>query len=160
MLSLWYKVRLPLALLLVALLLGDTLPVYAQSSPAWNLVQLFPGTICASYRNGATPSPTIWILINLSGKWTHPVNFGIRNQPPGATVTRSTFINGNPAPYQPIAPGSGDGSGGARGRVEVTYHQGQTPTHTYSATLWANDGTTERTLPVTLVVQTAKCTGY
>jgi hypothetical protein len=155
------KRKLKLVLVVATLLiLGNLLPARTQAATTWQLVQLFPGSVCGSYRDGSTPSPTVWILLTLSGTWTHPVNFGIRNPPPGTTVGRSTFVNGNPVPYQPIAPGSGDGTGGALGRVELTYHQGTTPPGTYSATLWANDGTTERTLPVTLVVKVEKCSRY
>lgn len=151
-------VKVATVVIAITLLFSVMLPVHAQGS--WNLVQMFPGTVCASYKLGNTPAPTVWILINLSGTWTSPVNFGIRNLPPGATLVRTTFVNGNPAPYQAISPGSGDGSGGARGRVEVTYHQGSTPTGTYQATLWAKDSSTEKTLPVTLVVKNEKCSRY
>jgi len=149
-------------LLAVMLTFGGILPVRAQGGGNWNLVQMFPGTVCGSYRSGSTPTPTIWILISLSGTWTSPVNFGIRNVPPGATLVRTTFVNGNPVSYQPIPPGSGDGSGGARGRLEVTYHLGSTPPGTYQATLWAKDGSSapEKTLPITLVVKNEKCSRY
>jgi hypothetical protein len=155
-------VQWTVAILLAAVILFalTVFPVQVQGDAGWNLVQMFPGTKCMSYHDGGTPNPTAWLLIDLSGTWTHPVNFGIRNTPPGATVGLTTFVNGNPAPYQPIAPGSGDGSGGARGRVEVTVHAGTTAPGTYNATLWANDGSTERTLPVTIVVQNPKCSRY
>jgi len=153
------RFNLTAILLAVMLLFEVNLPVHAQSGN-WNLVQMFPGTVCASYRNGGTPTPTIWILINLSGSWSSAVNFGARDLPPGATLVRTTFVNGNPVPYQPIPAGSGDGSGGALGRLEVTYHQGSTPVGSYSATLWAKDNGTEKTLPVTLVVKNEKCSRY
>lgn len=152
--------RLKLAIIVVALLLGNLVPVQAQTSGSWSLIQLFPGTVCGSYRNGSTSNPTVWILLTLSGTWTRPVNFGLSNAPPGSTIGRTTFVNGNPVPYQPIAPGSGDGSGGALGRVEVTYHLGATPTGTYTASLWASDGVVTKRLPLTLVVKTEKCSGY
>lgn len=154
------KAKVAAVVIAIMLLVGTMLPLHAQGSGNWSLVQMFPGTVCASYKMGNTPTPTVWILINLSGTWTSPVNFGIRNLPPGATLVRTTFVNGNPAPYQAIPPGSGDGSGGARGRVEVTYHQSSTPTGTYQATLWAKDNNTEKTLPVTLVVKNEKCSRY
>jgi len=158
----YVKLKLIVTLLMAMLLIGSIVPVRAQSGGNWNLVQMFPGTICGSYRNGSTPAPTIWILISLSGTWTSPVNYGIRNLPPGSTLVRTTFVNGNPAPYQPVPPGSGDGSGGARGRLEVTYHRGSTPPGTYQALLWAKDGSSapEKTLPVTLVVKNEKCSRY
>jgi hypothetical protein len=152
--------RLTLALIVVALLLGNLVPVHAQTSSSWTLVQVFPRPICGSYRDGSTPNRTVWILLTLSGTWTRPVAFGLKNRPPGSTIVRTTFVNGNPVPYQPIAPGSGDGSGGALGRVEVTYHLGTTPPGTYTATLWASDGVVTQTLPVTLVVKMEKCSSY
>jgi len=161
--SLWTvrgKVKLTAIVLAVTLLFGSILPVYAQGSGNWNLVQMFPGAVCGSYRNGSTPTPTVWILVSLAGSWTSPINFGIRNLPPGATLVRTTFVNGNPAPYQAIPAGSSDGSGGARGRLEITYHQGTTAPGSYAATLWAKDNSNEKTLPVTLVVKDEKCRGY
>jgi len=153
------RVKWMAPLLVVALLLATILPVQAQGSN-WNVVQLFPGAVCGSYRNGSTPTPAVWILIGLSGTWTSPVNFGIKNLPPGATLVRTTFVNGEPAPYQPIAPGSSDGSGGALGRLEITYHQGTTPPGSYAATIWAKDNSTAKTIPVTLVVKNEKCSRY
>ncbi|MEP7292797.1 MAG: DUF5980 family protein [Chloroflexota bacterium] len=136
------------------LLLFSLAPAQGQN---WELVQSFPGTKCMTYRDGGIPQPTLWLLIDLSGSWTSPVEFGIRDLPEGMLVSRSTFVNGNPAPYQPIAPGSGDGALPALGRVELTSQIKSVPTATYTATLWANDGTTERTSPVTIVVQNARC---
>jgi len=155
------KPKFMVMLLTAALLFGSFLPARAQSGGNWNLFQMFPGTVCASYRNGSTPAPTVWILIGLSGTWTSAVNFGVRGLPQGATLVRTTFVNGNPAPYQAIPAGSSDGSDGARGRLEITYHQGATPPGSYTAVLWAKDGSNpEKTLPVSLVVKYEKCSRY
>jgi len=86
----------------------------------------------------------IWI----SGTWTHAINIGIDGLPPGGTFWTS---------YAPIAPGT------STGIYSLAYVAVQlsstTPVGTTTASLWASDGTTKESVPVTIAVQ-ASCKGY
>jgi hypothetical protein len=102
------------------------------------------------YHQSACFSPrvtTSYYGIWIKGTWTRPINIGITNLPSGGSYSTS---------YAPIPPGS------STGEYSLAYVAVQIPTTTqvgtYTASLWASQGKTKQTVPVTLVVKT-KC-GY
>ncbi len=85
----------------------------------------------------------VWI----SGRWSRPINVGASALPAGASFDTS---------YAPIPPGSSTGVYSlAYVHVRMTTNP---PVGTYTASLWATDGTTTRSVPIVLNVKT-RC-GY
>src|SRR5215475_13591521 len=95
-----------------------------------------------------TASRTNYYGIWISGSWTHQITIGADELPPGGDYY--TF-------YAPIAPGSSDGVG-SLAYVAVVLPAGETA-GTYTASMWASDGTTTEAVPITLVVAD-KCGRY
>jgi hypothetical protein len=60
--------------------------------------------------------------------------------------------------YAPIAPGSSDGVG-SLAYVAVVIPVGEA-VGTYTASIWASDGTTKESVPITLVVNATSCAHY
>lgn len=126
--------------LLVAgvLLLGMAANADAQTSPKWQLMD-YHQSACFD-TNVHDTYYGIWI----KGTWKHQINVGITHLPAGGTYTTV---------YAPIPPGSSDGVG-SLAYVHPTI-PASTPVGTYTASLWASDGTTREAVPVTLVVKTS-----
>ncbi len=114
----------------------------ADAGPrTWKLVD-YSQTACFSPHVTSTYYG-IWI----EGRWQHTIDVGAARLPAGGSFSTS---------HAPIAPGSSDGEGSlAYVRVEIP---ASTPLGTYTAKLWASDGTRRQTVPVTLTVKT-RC-GY
>ena len=149
------KGKLRGALLIAVLLAVSVLatPVAARHRPApppppppapanWQLVD-YSQKICFT-----STSTTGWFGIWISGTWTHSVSIGIDGLPAGGSFTTS---------YAPIAPGT------STGVYSLAYVGVQlaskTPVGSTTASLWASDGTTKKSVPVTIVVQ-ASCHSY
>jgi len=111
------------------------------STATWQLVDnhqsaCFSPRVTSSYYG-------IWI----KGRWRHSIDVGAQGLPTGGSYSTS---------YAPIAPGSSTGVYSlAYVRVQLV---AATPVGTYTAALWASDGTSRQTVPITLVVK-ARC-GY
>jgi hypothetical protein len=86
----------------------------------------------------------IWI----NGTWTRTVNVGADHLPAGAGYDTS---------YAPIAPGSSTGIY-SLAYVRVILNT-RPPAGTYTASLWASDGSTRESVPITIVVQDS-CRSY
>jgi hypothetical protein len=84
-----------------------------------------------------TSSYGIWI----KGTWKRAINVGIKNLPSAGSYTTS---------YAPIPPGS---STGVYSLAYVNLTLNNPPNGTYTAKLWAADGTTGQAVPVTVTVQ-------
>jgi hypothetical protein len=132
------KIWLLSVLLAGVLLLGMTANAQAKSSPAWKLMDYHQSS-CFDTNNHDT-FYGIW----LKGTWKHQINVGITHLPAGGTFTTV---------YAPIPPGSSDGVG-SLAYVHPTIPT-NTPVGTYTASLWASDGTTREAVPVILVVKTS-----
>lgn len=138
-------VLLILAGLTLVSLPGSAPALAAQPAAAtWTLVDYQQRTCYVSARGG-TNYYGIWI----SGKWSHKINIGASALPAGAAQWNS---------YAPIPPGSSDGVY-SLAYVAVQLPPG-TPVGTVTSTLWANDGTTTETVPITLVVNASSCRRY
>jgi hypothetical protein len=126
--------------LLVAgvLLLGMTTSVHAQAKATWQLMDYHQSSCFDQHVNDTYYG--IWI----KGKWTHQINIGITRLPAGGSYTTD---------YAPIPPGSSDGVG-SLAYVHAMI-PANTPVGTYTARLWASDGTTREAVPVTLVVKSS-----
>jgi uncharacterized protein DUF5980 len=129
----------------VALAFGAPLAGAAAARPkpqtTWHLVDYgqracFSSRVTDSYFG-------VWI----SGRWTHAINVGAQRLPTGGGYDTS---------YAPIAPGS------STGEYSLAYvHVMLTPTTpigTYTASLWASDGSRSQSVPIILDVR-ARC-GY
>lgn len=125
-------------LLASMLLLGMTATAQAKTSPTWHLMD-YQQSACFD-TNVHDTYYGIWI----KGTWKHQINVGITHLPAGGTYTTD---------YAPIPPGSSDGVG-SLAYVHTTI-PASTPVGTYTASLWASDGTTREAVPVTLVVKTS-----
>jgi hypothetical protein len=114
----------------------------APRSVTWQLVDNHQA-ICFTTRSNIGYFG-IWI----KGKWSRTVNVGISGLPSGGTFTTS---------YAPIASGAGSGQ---RSLAYVAARlPASTPIGSYTASLWASDGRSRQTVPVTLNVKT-KCMAY
>lgn len=123
-------------LIVGVLLLAMTTSVHAQTT--WQLMDYHQSS-CFD-QNVHDTYYGIWI----KGKWTHQINVGITRLPTGGSYTTD---------YAPIPPGSSDGVG-SLAYVHTTI-PANTPLGTYTARLWASDGTTRETVAVTLVVKSS-----
>ena len=145
-----FGVGMALAVFLVALALASQPPSAlaqpsrsAAAAATWTLIDN-DQSIC--FVQGS-PYPNyygIWI----KGTWKRQIRVGVSSLPAGATWSTS---------YSPIPPGSSDGIG-SLAYVAVTLAP-NTPLGSYTASLWAKDGTVTQRVPVDLVVKT-KCSPY
>ena len=140
--------HLVIALAAVALM-GLVVPTVAEAAgapPTWKVVDLHDRRC---YQIGGGSSPGSYAVV-LSGSWTKPITIGIDDLAPGATAT----------PLQsPIPAGSSDGTK-ELAYVQVGVARRQAVPGTYTMSLWASDGSTRRSVPVTLVEQTTRCVSY
>jgi hypothetical protein len=129
----------------VALVLGASVAgpaaAWPKPQPTWHLVDYgqracFSSRVTDSYFG-------VWI----SGRWTHAINVGAQGLPAGGGYDTS---------YAPIAPGS------STGEYSLAYVHVRlsptTPIGTYTASLWASDGSRPQSVPIILDVR-ARC-GY
>jgi hypothetical protein len=112
------------------------------AAPTWQLVD-YQQKACFS-PNVKTSFYGIWI----NGTWKHAINVGIDNVPIASSYTTS---------YTPIPPGSSTGVY-SLAYVNLTLKNTR-KVGTYTASLWASDGTTRESVPVTVIVQ-ASCRHY
>jgi hypothetical protein len=135
-----------LATLLAVSLLGSGQAVAAGAATkaSWQLIDYHQRTCYVSTRGG-TSYYGIWI----SGTWRHRVNVGAQDLPAGGSYYTS---------YAPIPPGSSDGIG-SLAYVAVVLPAGAA-VGTYTSTLWASDGRTRQSVPITEVVQATSCSHY
>jgi hypothetical protein len=132
---------LTLGFLLVIVSTTDT--AIARRPPAWQLVD-WDQSACLSID---TPNPTTYYGIYINGRWNSNINAGLRNPPAGSMQWGS---------YLPVPPGSSTGEYSlAYVALEIAP---DTPVGFYTISLWASDGTTRQSVPVTLEV--AKDCGY
>lgn len=119
----------------------------AQSSATWQLLD-YQQRACVSLGSPYSDLTTyygIWI----KGTWSRQIDVGITALPSGATWRTS---------YAPIPPGSSDGVG-SLAYVAVKLARG-TKVGSYTAQLWADDGTSRQSVPVTIVAATSCRHGY
>ena len=115
----------------------------AARPPARQLVDYQQSTC---YRSGTSFANYYGVWVK--GTWKRALGAGVSGLPAGGTTWTS---------YVPIPPGSSDGVGSlAYVAVQIP---ASTPIGSYTAQLWASDGRTTESVPVTLVVK-AKCTSY
>jgi hypothetical protein len=138
--------RALLALFVVGgLLVGTPLvDAAAQAKPraAWHLVD---------YSQRACFSPRVtdsYYGIWINGRWTHAINVGAQQLPAGGAFDTS---------YAPIAPGSSTGVY-SLAYVHVMLPP-TTPIGSYTASLWASDGSSSEHVPIVLDVR-ASCRSY
>jgi len=112
----------------------------------WSLVDLADHR-CAQLGSGSSPGS---YAVELNGHWNHTVTVGMDALPPGVTAT---------ALQSPIPPGSSDGTQ-ELAYVRIDVARRQAVPGAYSMALWATDGSTRQVVPVTLVIQTTRCTTY
>jgi hypothetical protein len=139
--------RLGFLVLLAALLAPATASARSGASAAqasWQLVDN-PQSVCFRSSGVSTGYYAVWIR----GTWTRPIDIGLDGLPAGAT----TWTN-----YAPIPPGSSSGVY-SLASVAAQLPQG-TPVGTFTARLWASDGRTRQSVPVTLRVVESKCRAY
>jgi hypothetical protein len=133
--------RLLLATAMTTIALAAVAAAPASAAPSWTLVD---------YHQTACFSPHVtssWYGIWISGRWRHSIDVGARRLPAGGGFSAS---------YAPIPPGSSTGEYSlAYVRVDIP---ATTPVGSYTAMLWASDGTRTQRVPVTLNV-TTRC-GY
>jgi hypothetical protein len=116
------------------------------TTSTWTLVDLHDRR-CAHLGGGGTPGS---YAVVVAGQWTRPLTIGMDSLPAGVTAT----------PLQsPIPPGASDGTQ-ELAYVRVGVARRQATPGTYTMWLWVSDGTTRQQVPVTLVLQTTRCTAY
>jgi len=117
----------------------------ARRPPTWQLVD-WSQEACISIGNPGSDRTTYY-GIYIDGHWSQSINAGLRHAPLGSTQWGS---------YLPIRPGSSDGE------YSLAYVALQlapdTPLGLYTINLWAGDGTTRQSVPVSLEV--AEDCGY
>ena len=134
-------VRLMVATALATTPLAVAAAAPASAAPSWTLVD-YHQTVCFSPH--VTSS---WYGIWISGRRRQSIDVGARRLPVGGGFSAS---------YAPIPPGSSTGEYSlAYVRVDIP---ATTPVGSYTAMLWASDGTRTQRVPVTLNV-TTRC-GY
>ena len=133
-----------LATLLGLSLLGSGSAGAAGSAASWKLIDNHQRTCYVSSRGG-TSYYGMWI----SGTWRHRINVGASALPAGGSYYTS---------YAPIPPGSSDGVG-SLAYVALVLPAGAS-VGTYTSSLWASDGRTRQTVPITEVVQATSCSRY
>jgi len=146
------RTALLLATLLAVSLLGSGQAAAASSTrsassaakASWKLIDYQQRTCYVSSRGG-TSYYGIWI----SGSWRHRINVGAQGMPAGGSYYTS---------YAPIPPGSSDGIG-SLAYVALVLPAGAA-VGTYTSSLWASDGKTRQSVPITEVVQATSCSHY
>lgn len=124
--------------------LGSVSGAAQAASPTWQLIDNHQ-RVCYVSTRGGTNYYGIWI----SGRWTHQVNVGANTLPGGASYYTT---------YAPIAAGSSDGIG-SLAYVAVVVPAGAA-VGTFTASLWASDGTTTEAVPISVIVNATSCTHY
>ena len=114
------------------------------AAPAWQLVD-YQQKSCYVSTRGGTSYYGIWI----AGTWTHQIDVGAAALPAGASYYTS---------YAPIPAGTSDGVG-SLAYVDVVLPVGAA-VGTFTASMWASDGTTTETVPITIVVNATSCRHY
>ena len=139
--------RAKLALLIAvggALFGGVSRPAASATGSASRTWQLMDHHLSACFSSDRTD---IFFPIWINGRWTHAVDVGAQGLPPGGSYTTIGA---------PIPPGSSDG-GNSPAYVRI-HLAPNTPLGAYTARLWATDGRSRQTVPVTLFVK-VRC-GY
>lgn len=108
----------------------------STAAASWQLID-YQQSVCYVSTRGGTSYYGIWI----SGSWTHTIDVGASGLPAGGSYYTS---------YAPIPPGSSDGVGSL---AYVAVVLPSTPVAVYPASIWADDGTTRESVPVTIRVQ-------
>ena len=135
----WTAVLLASCLLVAGL---TTSP--AQAAPAWQLIDNHQKSCYVSIRGG-TSYYGIWI----AGAWTHQIDVGASGLPAGGSYYTS---------YAPIPAGTSNGVG-SLAYVDVVMPVGAA-VGTFTASMWATDGTTTQAVPITIVVNATSCRHY
>jgi hypothetical protein len=129
----------------VALLVGtplvDAATARPRPHPTWHLVDYGQSACFSSHVTDSYFG--VWI----SGRWNHAIDVGAQRLPAGGGYTTS---------YAPILPGSSSGEY-SLAYVHVMLAP-TTPIGTYTASLWASDGSRSQRVPIVLDVR-ATC-GY
>ena len=147
------------AAMMAAMFTGAT-PAMASTSPTWQLLDEFTGTPLCNLTTGSS----VAMQVVLSGTWSSPITVGASNLPAGG---RYSFYGLRLDGYRltgatnPIPPGSAPGNGviifGPRNTehayVEVILPPGLALGSTVTITMFATDGTTTQTIPVTILTQ-------
>ncbi|MFC7380777.1 DUF5980 family protein [Sphaerisporangium rhizosphaerae] len=94
-------------------------------------------SICVTSQYG---HPGTYFLVPVYGTWSTTLTTGLRNLPPGSTSVGGT----------PILPGS-EYDSTIRGFVQLTV--APTPVGTYTAEVWASDGTVTQAVPAIINVR-------
>jgi hypothetical protein len=121
-----------------------TLFASPANASSWQLIDNQQRTCYVSTRGG-TNYYGIWI----DGAWSSQISIGASSLPAGGSFY--TF-------YAPIPPGSSDGIG-SLAYVAVVLPAGAA-TGTFTASMFASDGSTTEAVPITLVVQPTSCAHY
>jgi hypothetical protein len=119
----------------------------AQSSATWQLID-YQQRACVSL-GSASSDLTTYYGIWIKGTWSRQIDVGIDALPSGAKWWTSSA---------PIPPGSSDGVG-SLAYVAVKLARG-TKVGSYTAQLWADDGRSRQSVPVTIVAATSCRHGY
>ena len=135
----WTAVLLACCMLVVGLTSSP-----AQATPAWQLIDNQQKACYVSIRGG-TNYYGIWI----AGTWTHQISVGASGLPAGDSYFTT---------YAPIPAGTSDGVG-SLAYVAVALPVGAA-VGTFTASMWATDGSTTEAVPITIVVNAASCRRY
>ena len=140
----WRRVRLfsgrlclTLGFLLLLASISDT--AMARKRPTWQPVD-YAQENCVNMGSPYSDRTTYY-GVYIKGRWTRSINAGVTSAPSGSTFWGS---------YLPIPPGSSEGEY-SLAYVALQVAPG-TPLGTYAVDLWADDGPTRQTVPVTLIV--------
>jgi len=147
------------AAMMAAMFTGAT-PAMASTSPTWQLLDEFTGTPLCNLTTGSS----VAMQVVLSGTWSSPITVGASNLPAGGSYSfYGLRLDGYrlTGATNPIPPGSAPGNGviifGPRNTehayVEVILPPGLALGSTVTITMFATDGTTTQTIPVTILTQ-------
>jgi len=131
-------------LLVLGLLASPAQAARPAAASAWQLIDNQQKSCYVSTRGG-TSYYGIWI----AGTWTHQIDVGATALPAGGSYYTS---------YAPIAAGTSDGVG-SLAYVDVVLPVGAA-VGTFTASMWASDGTTTQAVPITIVVNATSCRHY
>ena len=132
----------------------------ASTSPTWQLLDEFTGSPLCNLTTGSS----VIMQVVLSGTWSTPITVGASNLPAGGSYSFNGLrLDGYrlTGATNPIPPGSAPGNGviifGPRDTehayVEVILPPGLALGSTVTITMFATDGTTTQTIPVTILTQ-------
>jgi hypothetical protein len=127
-------------LLTVLMIPGPDVKVTAQGTATWQLVNT-PENVCLAPRDPTVNRSTAYYKTFVRGRWSKPLTDG---------MTKLPFHSSTWTYYSPIAPGSSDGTNPVD--YVAVHVNTDTPAGTYTLSLWASDGTSRQSVPVTLVV--------